>query len=112
MFAAREELVVKFGITSREDPTEVLHSAEFMDCLSNEVSEAQLSTLLKLICDLKVFVFILDSQFVNEELYLRVWREVGHIDLVGSSLWDGDTSRKSMVAHVGFGLAGDSGAWC
>ena len=40
MFAAREEFIVELGVASRENPTEVFHAAEFMDCLSDEVSEA------------------------------------------------------------------------
>jgi len=41
-FLTRKVLVIELGITRREDSAEVLHPCELMNCLGNDLSEAQL----------------------------------------------------------------------
>ena len=96
----REELIVEFRVSCWENSTEIFHAAEFLHCFSDQVSKSKLRAHLHCLSKLKILIFILWGQLVDQEFNLWVDMEVLYSNFIRTRLWNRYTTCKSMVSHI------------
>ena len=97
-------LVIELGVTSGENPTEILHSTKLVDSLCDKISKSELTRSLEAVNDIFVLSLILLDQFVDQKFNLGVGVEVRNQDLVSPSLRYRDRPSELVISHVGFGF--------